>query len=98
MNAERMRRACELLERRERIKDVAFMLGYGHQRNFSTAFTKYHGYPPSLRRIAKEGARSKMEDGRWECGTRDAGRGTRDAGRGTRDAGRKDGAEGEEAS
>jgi AraC-like DNA-binding protein len=50
LQAERMRRACELLERRERIKDIAELLRYGHQRNFTTAFTKFHGYPPSQHR------------------------------------------------
>jgi AraC family transcriptional activator FtrA len=50
LQTERMRRACELLERRERIKDIAELLCYGHQRNFTTAFTKFHGYPPSKQR------------------------------------------------
>ena len=46
MNAERMRRARELLERRERIKDIKILLGYEHAQNFSAAFTKFHGYSP----------------------------------------------------
>jgi AraC-like DNA-binding protein len=48
LHEERMRRARELVERRERIKDIAVLLCYEHQRNFTTAFTKFHGYPPSL--------------------------------------------------
>ena len=57
INAERMRRACELLERHERIGDVADALLYGHSRNFCTAFTKYFGYSPRehLRRSSKVG-------------------------------------------
>jgi len=50
LNEERMRRARELLERRERIKDIAVLLCYEVQRNFTTGFTKFHGYPPSLHR------------------------------------------------
>jgi len=50
LQSERMRRACELLKRRERIKDIAEVLCYGHQRNFTTAFTKFYGYPPSMHR------------------------------------------------
>lgn len=46
MNSERMRRARELLERRERIKDIKILLGYEHAQNFSVAFTKFHGYSP----------------------------------------------------
>lgn len=46
MNAERMRRARELLERRERIKDIKILLCYEHAQNFSAAFTKFHGYSP----------------------------------------------------
>jgi transcriptional regulator GlxA family with amidase domain len=46
LQAERMRRACELLERRERIKDIAGVLYYWHPRNFSRAFTKHFGYSP----------------------------------------------------
>ena len=46
INAERMRRACELLERRERVNDVARILIYEKSRNFSTAFTKFFGYSP----------------------------------------------------
>ena len=47
LQAERMRRACELLERRERIKDVADKLGYAHQCNFTTAFSRHFGYSSS---------------------------------------------------
>ena len=53
MTAERMRRARLLLERGERIKDIAGLLCYGHQRNFATAFTAFHGYPPREHRLGK---------------------------------------------
>ena len=46
MNAERMRRARELLERPERIKHITTLLGYEHAQNFCSAFTKFHGYSP----------------------------------------------------
>lgn len=46
LQAERMRRACELLERRERIKDIATLLHYGHPGNFTRAFTEHFGYSP----------------------------------------------------
>ena len=57
INAERMRRACDFLERHERIGDVADALLYGHSRNFCTAFTKFFGYSPRerLRRASKVG-------------------------------------------
>jgi len=57
-----MRRARELLERRERIKDIAALLCYGHQGNFTTAFTKFHGYPPRLHRKKIENRGLKMAD------------------------------------
>jgi AraC-like DNA-binding protein len=60
LNEERMRRARELLERRERIKDIAVLLCYEHQRNFTTAFTKFHGYPPRLHRKKIENRGLKM--------------------------------------
>jgi len=62
MTAERMRRARELLERRERIKDIAVILGYDHQRNFSTAFRNFHGYPPSLHRKQSENGGLNLAD------------------------------------
>ena len=67
INAERMRRACELLERRERIKDIAEGLCYGHSQNFCTAFTKHFGYSPRehLRRMSRdEGRESRASEGR----------------------------------
>jgi AraC-like DNA-binding protein len=67
LNAERMRRAGELLERRERIKDIADKLGYGHQRNFSTAFTRHFGYNPRehlLRKARDEGRGARAGEGR----------------------------------
>lgn len=53
LHAERMRRARELLERHERIKETYKLLGYGHASSFSTAFQKFHGYPPSWHRKGK---------------------------------------------
>jgi transcriptional regulator GlxA family with amidase domain len=46
LHAERMRRACELLERRERIKEIAAALHYVCARNFTRAFTEHLGYNP----------------------------------------------------
>jgi transcriptional regulator GlxA family with amidase domain len=46
LQVERMRRACELLDR-ERINEIATRMGFGHHGNFTRAFTRHFGYPPS---------------------------------------------------
>jgi AraC-like DNA-binding protein len=46
LHADRMRRACELIERLERTKDIAVFLHYEHPSNFTRAFTECFGYSP----------------------------------------------------
>ncbi len=55
LHAERMRRACALLERRERIKDIAVLLHYERVQSFTRAFTESFGYGPSKYLWRKDG-------------------------------------------
>jgi len=56
INAERMRRARELLCDHSSVKETAMLLCYQSQHSFSLAFKKYHGYPPC-------GRLKKIQDG-----------------------------------
>ena len=48
---ERYRRACALLQETEHsITDIALTLGYDYTEDFTRAFAKIHGCPPSLAR------------------------------------------------
>ncbi len=58
LKAERQRRARDLLCANTSAKEVSILLGYKNQHHFSFAFSKHHGYPPSLHwERVKTGAR-----------------------------------------
>jgi AraC-like DNA-binding protein len=63
LHHDRMRRAQELLGAGSNVQETADQLGYNHQQNFSLAFKRYFGYPPSHLRKTEDGRR-KTEDGR----------------------------------
>ncbi|MBE0541116.1 MAG: helix-turn-helix transcriptional regulator [Verrucomicrobia bacterium] len=76
LNHDRMRRAQELLGAGSNVQETADQLGYNNQQNFSLAFKRYFGYPPSHLRKTEDGRR-KTEDGRRK--TEDGRRKTEDA-------------------